>query len=255
MRLQRSKPLHCELYLGKIPVFLLRGNRKNCSAIVRIEGIYVRVPRQSAKERAAVYLQSHERALTEKYNRLSERNALMTALKKGESFLLFGREYPVIPDERSGFHGDSVRLNRLSPMKSAKALLLRYAKEYLPKRTTELAESLHLQMPNAVTVRFYRRRWGSYGSKGRFTLNACLAMLPNTLIDYVICHELCHIIQFNHSAAFWSAVESVCPAYKMRHEQLQEWGDLTRVYSSEKKRRNKICKRTASKVDDRRKTW
>ena len=46
-------------------------------------------------------------------------------------------------------------------------------------------------------------------------------------MDYVVVHELCHIRQHNHSAAFWQEVEAVLPDYRLREQALREFG---RVY-------------------------
>jgi len=43
-------------------------------------------------------------------------------------------------------------------------------------------------------------------------------------VDYVVVHELAHLREMNHSAAFWQVVESVCPDYAKRRAELRKWG-------------------------------
>jgi predicted metal-dependent hydrolase len=66
----------------------------------------------------------------------------------------------------------------------------------------------------AVTIRDMRSRWGSCSRDGRLAFTYRLALLPQELVDYVVVHELCHLIVFDHSPAFWKKVESCLPNYR-----------------------------------------
>ncbi len=63
-------------------------------------------------------------------------------------------------------------------------------------------------------IRSYKRRLGSCDIKNRISFNWKLIFLPINVIDYVVIHELCHIIHFNHSKLFWNEVSLHCPNYK-----------------------------------------
>lgn len=68
-----------------------------------------------------------------------------------------------------------------------------------------------------------RTRWGSCNSKQEVRLNWRLLQAPPHLINYVICHELAHLKQMNHSAKFWAVVASIYPDYKMAEKELKNW--------------------------------
>ncbi len=59
-----------------------------------------------------------------------------------------------------------------------------------------------------------RTRWGSCTSQGAVRLNWRLIKAPPAVIDYVVVHELAHIIELNHSPAFWEIVASACPDFR-----------------------------------------
>lgn len=59
-----------------------------------------------------------------------------------------------------------------------------------------------------------RTRWGSLSAQGVVSLNWRLVKASHAEIDYVICHELAHLRQRNHSAAFWREVAALCPNYR-----------------------------------------
>lgn len=73
--------------------------------------------------------------------------------------------------------------------------------------------------PHAVKLSSAKTQWGCCTARGTVRLNEQLIRLPLHLIDYVVAHELAHLREMNHSAAFWCTVETVCPDYlKLRRE-------------------------------------
>ena len=69
--------------------------------------------------------------------------------------------------------------------------------------------------------RVLKRSWGSCSGKGRINLNIELVSAPLPCIDYVILHELCHLIEHNHSPRFYRLMEKVCPDWKARRDELR----------------------------------
>ena len=75
-----------------------------------------------------------------------------------------------------------------------------------------------------MKIRSYRARWGSCNEKGDISLNWKLIMLPESVIDYVLIHELVHVLRHDHSKLFWNLVEKKCPNYKEEKKWLKENG-------------------------------
>jgi len=140
----------------------------------------------------------------------------------GESFLYLGRHY---------------RLQLVDPDKQALPLVFLHNQFWLRKDTIEqapenfkrfykaklkkkLKERLKLHQPKMgveptdVKVMELKNRWGSCTAQGVVNFHWKCAMLPLSVLDYVIVHELAHIEELNHSPAFWRRVEKVMPDYE-----------------------------------------
>ncbi|MDR0979730.1 MAG: M48 family metallopeptidase [Candidatus Nomurabacteria bacterium] len=100
------------------------------------------------------------------------------------------------------------------------------AKRLLPARLAELVQITGINYNitrDGIRLGHMRTRWGSRSSTGTISLNIGLARLPNHLIDYVIIHELCHILHMNHSAAFWREVAKHCPKYRACRQEMRNY--------------------------------
>lgn len=78
--------------------------------------------------------------------------------------------------------------------------------------------------PKIIEVVESQKQWGSCNTDKKLTFNYRLAMAPVEIIDYVIVHELCHLLHMNHDRSFWRRVGSILPDYKKRQEFLAMYG-------------------------------
>ena len=74
-----------------------------------------------------------------------------------------------------------------------------------------------------LRLRFMKRYWGNCRSTGWITLNTHLVKLPISLIDYVISHEMCHLIHMNHSPKFYELHSSLMSDWKDRRNEIRQW--------------------------------
>ena len=75
-----------------------------------------------------------------------------------------------------------------------------------------------------LTLRDQRSRWGSCSSKGALSFNWRLVLAPHDVLDYVVVHEVCHLVEHHHGPAFWQLVERRRPAYLESKRWLDEHG-------------------------------
>ena len=101
------------------------------------------------------------------------------------------------------------------------------AKQVLTDRVEQYRRQLG-ETIGAVRIKNVKSRWGSCSSKRILNFNWRLVMAPPEILDYVVVHELCHLQQMNHSAAFWSLVEGILPDYKQRRDWLKTCGLIER---------------------------
>jgi len=78
----------------------------------------------------------------------------------------------------------------------------------------------------AFTIRKMTTRWGSYSPAGRITLNIELIKTPKDCIDYVIVHELCHMVEPHHGNRFWRLIQKIMPDYEERRRRLNMFADI-----------------------------
>lgn len=93
--------------------------------------------------------------------------------------------------------------------KTLEAFARKRVKERLVPRLLEMAAKRGLTV-NAVKVSSAKGRWGSCSSRGSINLSLYLVLLPRHLQDYVLQHELTHLLEMNHSPRFWSRLDEVC---------------------------------------------
>lgn len=88
------------------------------------------------------------------------------------------------------------------------------ARFWLPKKTQETAQRAQLSdRLKDVRLRKTKTKWGHCTHDGRIQYNWLIMMAPETIIDYLVSHEVSHLRHLNHSAAFWHQVSTLHPSY------------------------------------------
>ena len=147
--------------------------------------------------------------------------------KHNETFSLMGKDFNLKLDESLNnspyILGNSI-ITSNNEATTKKFGTVKEQLEYLIKNLaynhlcerTEYYSKLIFVNPKRISIKNYKSRWGSCSSKGEIFYNWKIIMAPNKIIDYLIVHELCHMIHFNHSKHFWSKVQEYISDYKER---------------------------------------
>ena len=150
----------------------------------------------------------------------------------GESFSYLGRNYrlKVLTGDlqpvklKQGYLRVTVPVERKSDQTLIRKLLqdwyLDRASEKLEQKTVKYAQQIGVQ-PSKIRVREYKSRWGSCRVRGEVSYNWRIIISPNPVVDYVVVHELCHLIHHNHSKQYWNQVRSIVPDYQSKRDWLK----------------------------------
>jgi len=104
--------------------------------------------------------------------------------------------------------------------------LRNWIKEELRKKLEDYLSKYSSQMNvsfNRFFIKTHRSKWGSCSAKKNLNFNIKLAALPDELVEYVVIHELTHLIERKHSRYFWLRVSKYCPGYKEKEKMLAKY--------------------------------
>ena len=107
------------------------------------------------------------------------------------------------------------------PDEAERAELIARAKAVLPLRVARYGELMGLH-PTGVTITGAKKRFGSCSPKNSICFSWRLMLYPDAAIDYVVVHELAHIVHKNHGKAFYALIATVLPDYKARQKLLRQ---------------------------------
>ena len=105
------------------------------------------------------------------------------------------------------------------------ARMKKEAREKLEKAVPKFAEALGVRY-NRITVRYQKTKWGSCSSAGNLNFNFLLADMPEEVLEAVAAHEVCHLRNMNHGAAFYRDLDKICPWHKAARKWLKEEGSV-----------------------------
>lgn len=153
----------------------------------------------------------------------------------GEAFLYSGRNYSLHILLNSNIIRPKVELSDskiliTSPSKDQEILKTALQKWYkkeaskLVMKRVDFYKPKFKAAPKEIKVKEQKRRWGSCTSKGNIYFNWRIIMAPSPVLDYIVVHEMSHLIQRNHSPGFWKLVEFIIPDYKDRKKWLRNYG-------------------------------
>lgn len=148
----------------------------------------------------------------------------------GQSFLYLGNEYPIqisqeidIKQDYVVFDGDKLNIyvKQLEDEKIKQALKRFYYQQCktLIERSIRSYQSNFKIKPRSIRITDNNKNWGTCDSRQQLTFNWKLAMAPLKVIDYVVVHEMCHMVHLNHDRSFWRLVGKLVPDY----EQMENW--------------------------------
>ena len=219
-----------------LPDKILRSNRKTLSLTIKKDGqIIVQAPNKMSEEIIHNFIEQKQNWLANKLAEITGNQQKYSEVLNCKTYLLFGQQYSlVLADVKKieVLQSQIVIPKKTEAHKIIHVLVNFYkkkAKEVLQKRLNYLQTILKITC-NSFKIGNSKGKWGSCSSNGIIMLNWRVIMLPPACIDYIIIHELCHLVEMNHSKRFWTLVETFLPKFNEQRQNLREFGFLLDMY-------------------------
>lgn len=203
--------------------------------------IVIKAPNNCSNEYIYEFLKDRQKWITKRLELIEKRISTRHYLEfnTGERLFYLGKPYPLVVEEHKenriavGFEQGEFKLVLPTYLKgeakreAAKDIILQLYKKMarnIFKERTEFYSKLIGVTVNRIFIKEQKTLWGSCSSKNNINYNWKLIMAPLEVLDYVVIHELCHIIHRNHSKDYWQEVEKYMPQYKEKLKWLKEYG-------------------------------
>lgn len=218
------------------PFETIRTDRvKSASIDVEDNLVKVTVPKNLSDERIEELIKG--RTLWIKQKLALQATAIISKPKEyvdGEAFAYLGRNYRLKcvngTEEsvklRSGYLNVTTKNGKRNSEHIKAAIEQWYRTKALSRlvdKTKRYSAILKVE-PTSINLKDYKAMWGSCSPKGVVSYNWKIILAPHKIVDYIVVHELCHLIEPNHSSKYWKQVRSVIPDYENSKEWLKNNG-------------------------------
>jgi predicted metal-dependent hydrolase len=206
--------------------------RKTISIIVeRDRSVVVRAPLNTSEELIAKEVNKRKRLLLQKvgHNQKYPYPKPAKEFVSGETLLYLGKNYKlyVTESETGGVEFDNKffigKINQKKANKLFREWYLKSATEIIVPKAKEIAKQLGVVYQN-INIMDLKYRWGSCTPKDNIHFNWRIIKAPITVIEYIIVHELIHLLEANHTPQFWNRIAVMQPNFKKAKDWLKEFG-------------------------------
>lgn len=237
----RSTLLGEGTHAREVSFTLQRSRRRTMQLSIDHRGLRLAIPTRVSEAEALRFIHSKAAWVLAKLDDWANRTPAAPAeIADGMRFAILGQPCTLRMETglrqarwQEGFYGRELILPH-STGSAARTHLLkglhRYALAYFQGRAEEYAYVLQQFSPGtklpSVRLSNARTRWGSCSQRSGIRLNWRLIHLPNAQVDYVVAHEIAHLLEMNHSARFWAVVARLCPDYEAARDAMRDAGSL-----------------------------
>jgi predicted metal-dependent hydrolase len=200
---------------------LVKSSRKSISIIVHPDGrVVVKAPKRATNGQIHEVLKNRM-GWIEKHRKRFEEQRLKNPERKflsGERHLFLGEEF-ILRIRKADVNRVMLNCEYIDVECVDESIV----EELMRQWHLSSFRSIYNVAPARITVKHMRSRWGSCSSRKAVSLNSKLIMTPERCIEYVMVHELCHLIHFNHSENFYSLLTEILPDWKERKKELRSF--------------------------------
>lgn len=205
-------PIDCEV---------LRSKRKTLAIYISHKKVVVRCPMRASRTEVENFIHSNQQWIEKRLIEESMRDKEALRIEKGGKIFYRARELTIVYKEgrkqRVLIRGNQFiiqghKLNAAKAKIQVEDYLIDKASEYLLPRAIGLAKYLGVDHKiKEIKLRKTKSKWGHCTSQGILQYNWLIMLAPYSIIDYMITHEVCHLVHMDHSKRYWNLVDSICP--------------------------------------------
>ena len=210
------------------PRNIIRTDKRTLSLMINAKGeLIVRAPYNYPENKIFEFIKQKEDWIIKKQQAIRSNSYINHNVVNYTTFFFLGKELtPLITNDVKEIMMNDNKLLIPAKIPSEKILgrvekwFRKVAEEVLVERVIYMAKQLRLR-PVSIKTNNNKTRWGVCDSRGNIAINWRAIFLPPNLLDYIVVHELCHLLEFNHTAAFWNIVGNVIPDYQILRKHLK----------------------------------
>ncbi len=218
-----------QIFSGAFECEVIYTNRKTLTLYVKQQKVIVRCPLTATNSEINQFIDANHDWILDrlKEERIFQKETLK--IRNNHKIFYRARELRIVFKEgRKGsvmvnqdeFIIQCDKINPVSAKSRVECYLIDKATEYMVPRAKGLAQHLGVAERLAtINLRKTKSKWGHCTSKGVIQFNWLIMLATHSIVDYIITHEVCHLIYMDHSRNFWNLVESICP----NHEKYVTW--------------------------------
>lgn len=239
---------YLEIGNTKVQYELVTSDRKKTIELVIDfnKGFTVKAPKGMTKEEIIKNLHRKEKWIINNLDKMSDilKNETNKEFVSGEKFLLRGRRYalkvtkskkdlPSLDFNKSKFL--AVVPSQLKEEQYATILRPLFVQFYKRKAEKIINERMKKYIkyfktePKQIVVTELKNKWGSCSKNNQIRYNWRIVLAKTSIIDYMVVHELCHMVQKNHSDKYWKEVKRILPDYEKSKSWLRENSEMLKI--------------------------
>lgn len=217
------------------PDEIIKTNRQTMSLSIERNGtIIVRAPSKMKDEQIKKFITERQGWLASKLLEIKTNQDNNSKIISYEQFLLFGNKYELkIADvKKIEVYNGQIIIPKKDENRVLTAVINFYkkqAKQIFLERINYLQQVMKIN-PKSVKLSNSSGRWGACNSRGSITINWRVVMLSPECIDYVLVHEMCHLVEMNHSKRFWGLVATFLPNFNDLRKSIKNYSFLLELY-------------------------
>lgn len=219
------------------PDLIIRSYRKSLSITVTKDAeLVVHAPKKLNMNDILKYIAEKEHWIVAKQKEIQDKLNINKSVIDYNEFLFFGKKYKtqkINGLKKVELAKDAILVpnfdNNINILKKLKNWYITISSKILLERLNYFSDIMQIDYAS-FKITNCKTRWGSCDSQRNIKLNYRLIMLPHAAIDFVIIHELSHILEFNHSKNFYKIIQTIMPNYKIQQRVLKEYDYVLRLF-------------------------